>query len=115
MFSDVDIASALKKARVAAGLTQEQLARKCPPDSVTTGTISKIERGDTRMPDFLTVAHIARALGPEHQRAFVRDIITAALEMTDSSAVAALEELSELGEVEQTKARRAKSRAPATK
>lgn len=91
MFSGVDIGEAFRAARGRAKLTQEALARG---SGLSVGTISRIERGDTDLPDLTTVAVVARALPSEQDRGdFLRDVVRAALEITDKTAVGALEGL----------------------
>jgi transcriptional regulator with XRE-family HTH domain len=53
------IGQRVRAARIAAGLSQEQLAERC---GVAQAAISRIERGETREPGVLVMAGIARAL-----------------------------------------------------
>jgi transcriptional regulator with XRE-family HTH domain len=52
---------ALKAAREARGMSQEQLANA---SGITVGTISRLERGDTAEPELATARKLFEALGP---------------------------------------------------
>lgn len=56
---DLALGAAIRRLRERCGVTQEQLAHDA---GVTTGTISKLERG-TAAPSWATVRQIAAALG----------------------------------------------------
>lgn len=54
-----DLGTRLRRLRVSAGLTQEQLAREA---GITTGNVAQLEQGKIRDPRLATIRAIARVL-----------------------------------------------------
>jgi transcriptional regulator with XRE-family HTH domain len=87
MTNQNDVASRVKAARIAAGLTQEQLAARA---GVVTSTISKIERGVSDSPDLETLRGLAEAIGINVRELLppLQEAGTGALESTYDSLIA---------------------------